>query len=268
MTVGEEPVLRLGRGTLWTMTHVLILGGTAEARSLAAELEAKGVPLTSSLAGRVSRPRLPVGPVRVGGFGGVEGLVSWMREHAVTAVVDATHPFAATMGAHAAQACSALDVPLLRLARPGWAEHPDAAGWTWVTSHEAAREAVEKVGGVPFVTTGRQTLHHHVEAWVDRPVLVRLVEPPEVPLPEAWTVLRSRGPFDVPGEEALMREHRVSVLLTKDSGGSYTEAKLDAARHLGIPVVVVARPRRADGVVEARDAVAAATWVETTLART
>lgn len=250
------------------MTHVLILGGTAEARDLAAHLEAKGVPLTSSLAWRVSRPRLPVGPVRVGGFGGVEGLADWLREHAVTAVVDATHPFAATMGTHAAQACSSLGVPLLRLARPGWAEHPDAADWTWVEDNGGARAAADEVGGVPFVTTGRQTLHHHLDAWAERPVVVRLVEPPERPLPEAWTVLRSRGPFDVAGEEALMREHGVSVLLTKDSGGSYTEAKLDAARHLGVPVVVVARPPRAGGVDEARDAEAAASWVERSLAQT
>lgn len=244
------------------MTHVLILGGTAEARDLAALLEAKGVPLTSSLAGRVSRPRLPVGPVRVGGFGGVEGLSTWLREHAVTAVVDATHPFAATMGAHAARACSSLGVPLLRLARPGWGEHPDAAGWTWVEDHGSARAAADEVGGTPFVTTGRQTLHHHVGPWAHRHVVVRLVEPPEEPLPRDWTVLRSRGPFDVAGEEALMREHGVSVLLTKDSGGSYTEAKLDAARHLGVPVVVVARPPRVDGVAEASEPAAAATWVE------
>lgn len=248
------------------MTHVLVLGGTAEARDLAAHLEAKGVPLTSSLAGRVSRPRLPVGPVRIGGFGGVDGLARWIREHEVTAVVDATHPFAATMGAHAAQACSTLGVPLLRLARPGWSRHRDAGTWTWADGHVAAREAADEVGGTPFVTTGRQTLHHHVQAWADRRVVVRLVEPPEEPLPAAWTVLRSRGPFDVAGEEALMREHGVSVLLTKDSGGRYTQAKLDAARHLEVPVIVVSRPSRALGVAEAADAVAAATWVETVLA--
>ena len=102
------------------MSHVLILGGTAEARDLAARLDAQGVPLTSSLAGRVSQPRLPVGPVRIGGFGGVAGLTDWLREHEVSAVVDATHPFAATMGAHAAQACSSLGVPLLRLAWPAY----------------------------------------------------------------------------------------------------------------------------------------------------
>lgn len=243
------------------MTHVLILGGTAEARDLAARLEAKGVPLTSSLAGRVSQPRLPVGPVRVGGFGGAEGLRAWLGEHDVTAVVDATHPFAGTMGRHAAQASSQSGVPLLRLARPGWADHPGAASWTWVDGHVAAQEAADEAGGVPFVTTGRQTLHHHVEAWADRPAVVRLVEPPEHPLPSAWTVLRSRGPFDVAGEEALMHEHGVGVLLTKDSGGSYTEAKLDAAARLGIPVVVVARPPRAEGVAQVSDAQAATDWV-------
>lgn len=253
------------RDRLSGMTHVLVLGGTAEARDLAAHLEAKGVPLTSSLAGRVSRPRLPVGPVRIGGFGGVAGLQEWLRQHDVTAVVDATHPFATTMGSHAAQACSALGRPLLRLARPGWAGHPDAPTWTWVDTHEEARGAADEVGGVPFVTTGRQTLHHHVDAWRDRPALVRLVEPPQEPLPTAWTVLRSRGPFAVADEVTLMREHGVGVLLTKDSGGSYTEAKLEAARQVGIPVVVVSRPPRARGVAEAADAVAAATWVDTVI---
>ncbi len=254
--------VRCDRGTLSSMTHVLILGGTAEARDLAARLEAKGVPLTSSLAGRVSRPRLPVGSVRIGGFGGVDGLVGWLREQDVTGVVDATHPFAGTMGSHAAQACSRIGLPLLRLARPGWAGHPDAASWTWVDGHEEARARADEVGGTPFVTTGRQTLHHHARAWADRPVVVRLVEPPEQPLPSAWTVLRSRGPFDVAGEEALMREHGVTVLLTKDSGGAYTEAKLAAARQVGVPVIVVRRPARAEGVAEVGDARAAADWAE------
>lgn len=243
------------------MTHVLVLGGTAEARDLAARLEAKGVSLTSSLAGRVSSPRLPVGPVRVGGFGGVAGLVGWITEHDVGAVVDATHPFAGTMGSHAAQACSQTDVPLLRLARPGWAGHPDAGDWTWVDGHVAAREAADALGGTPFVTTGRQTLHHHVAAWADREVVVRLVEPPQDPLPRAWTVLRSRGPFDVAGEESLLREHGAGVLLTKDSGGDFTAAKLEAARALGVPVVVVARPPRAEGVAQVGDAAAAIEWV-------
>ena len=221
------------------------------------------MPLTSSLAGRVSQPRLPVGPVRIGGFGGVDGLSEWLADHDVTQVVDATHPFARTMGSHAAQACSRAGVPLLRLARPGWTGHPDADAWTWADGHDTARAAADEVGGTPFVTTGRQTLHHHLEAWAERRVVVRLVEPPERPLPSSWTVLRSRGPFDVAGEEALMREHDIGVLLTKDSGGAYTEAKLTAARQVGVHVVVVARPPRAEGVLEVSDAAAAVEWVET-----
>lgn len=243
------------------MTHVLVLGGTAEARDLAAHLVAQGVPVTSSLAGRVSRPRLPEGPVRVGGFGGVGGLAAWLTEHDVTAVVDATHPFAETMGSHAAQACSRSGLPLLRLARPGWRDHPDAGDWTWVTDHVAARDVADALGGTPFVTTGRQTLHHHTGPWAGREVVVRLVEPPADPLPAAWTVLRSRGPYDVAGERELMRTHGIGVLLTKDSGGRYTEAKLAAARDLGVPVVVVSRPARPEGVTAVEDATAAAAWV-------
>lgn len=220
---------------------VLVLGGTAEARALALELEARGVSFLSSLAGRVSRPRLPVGEVRVGGFGGVDGLAKFLVDHAVTAVVDATHPFAATMTAHAAQACAQTRTSLVRLARPGWAVHPDASSWTWVATHDEARAAAETLGDRPFLTTGRQTLGHYA-SWSDRDVLVRVVEPLEGAPPPRWTVVEDRGPYAVEGERALLQAHRVDVLLTKDSGGSYTSAKLTAARELGVPVVVVERP--------------------------
>ena len=234
--------------------HVLVLGGTAEARELAALLEREGVRVTSSLAGRVSQPRLPVGEVRVGGFGGASGLATWTREHGVDAVVDATHPFATTMSAHAVEACAAAGRPLLRLARPGWAGHPDAGAWTWVDGYDAAREAADARGAAPFVTTGRQTLHHYTGPWRERRVLVRLVEPPAEPLPAAWTVLRSRGPFDLDAELATMREHAVDVLLTKDSGGDFTAPKLTAAATLGVPVVVVRRPAVQAGVPEVASA--------------
>ena len=220
---------------------MLVLGGTAEARALALELEARGVSFLSSLAGRVSRPRLPVGEVRVGGFGGVDGLASFLVDQAVSAVVDATHPFAATMTAHAAQACAQTRTPLVRLARPGWAAHPDASSWTWVAGHDQARAAAEALGIRPFLTTGRQTLGHYA-SWTDRDVLVRVVEPLETAPPARWTVVEDRGPYAVEGELTLLRSHRVDVLLTKDSGGSYTSAKLTAARELGVPVVVVHRP--------------------------
>ena len=226
---------------------MLVLGGTAEARALALELEAHAVSFLSSLAGRVSRPRLPVGEVRVGGFGGAEGLAEFLVENAVTAVVDATHPFAATMTAHAAQACAQTRTPLVRLARPGWGAHPDASSWTWVATHDEARAAAEELGIRPFLTTGRQTLGHYA-SWTDREVLVRVVEPPETAPPSRWTVVEDRGPYAVEGELALLRTHRVDVLVTKDSGGSYTSAKLAAARELGVPVVVVRRPAPPPGV--------------------
>lgn len=225
------------------MSRVLVLGGTAEARALAVLLDDAGVPFLSSLAGRVSDPRLPVGEVRIGGYGGVAGLAAFLAEAGITAVVDATHPFAATMSAHAVAACSAAGVPLLRLARPGWSDHPDADSWHWVDTHEeAASRAANLAGGAGRVllTTGRQTLSSYATLLGGRDVTVRVVEPPAEPLPHGWTVVRDRGPYTLDGETALL--DGVAVLVTKDSGGSYTSPKLDAARTLGVAVVVVRRP--------------------------
>ncbi|KGN31921.1 cobalt-precorrin-6x reductase [Knoellia sinensis KCTC 19936] len=242
---------------------MLLLGGTAEARALAAALVAAGVDVVSSLAGRVSRPRMPVGEVRVGGFGGVPGLVHALGDGAFTHLVDATHPFALRMTANAGAAADEAGVPCLRLARPGWREHPDAASWLWVDDYDAARERAEELGAVrPFITTGRQTLEHYA-AWDDRGVVLRIVEPLEVPAPSRWTVLLDRGPFEVENELALMREHGVDVVLTKDSGGDYTAAKLTAARHVGLPVVVVRRPTVPAGMAEVSSVDAVLTWLGT-----
>lgn len=224
---------------------VLILGGTAEARALARALVAEGRPVVSSLAGRVSSPALPAGEVRIGGFGGVGGLQHYLAARDITAVVDATHPFAAQMSQHAAAAARATGRPLLRLARPGWGDRPDARDWTWVADLEAAVSST--TGRRPFLTTGRQSLAAFT-SWADRSVLVRVVDPPAFPVPERWRVLCSRGPYDVAGERRLLLDHGADVLVTKDSGGDHTSAKLDAAAALGVPVVVVARPAPAEGV--------------------
>lgn len=225
---------------------VLILGGTAEARQLAADLDAAGVAVLSSLAGRVSRPARPVGEVRIGGFGGPAGLAEFLRTAGIAAVVDATHPFAARISASAAAAAARTGVPLLRLERPGWRSHPDADGWRWVPDAVAARAAVSAARR-PFLTTGRQSLPDFLP-WADRAVVARVVDPPEIELPECWTLIQARGPYELAAERALLRQHRVDALVTKDSGGTLTAAKLAAAAELGLPVVVLERPAPPPGV--------------------
>jgi precorrin-6A/cobalt-precorrin-6A reductase len=216
---------------------ILILGGTAEARALAARLVARGDRVVSSLAGRVRDPALPAGEVRVGGFGSADGLAAWLVAHDVTAVVDATHPFAATMTAHAVEACATTGVPLVVLRRPGWPPEP---GWVWADSLDDAASLLPSLGRRVLLTTGRTSLATF--AALDLEFVVRCVDPPSGPMPRRAQVLLSRGPFTVVGERALLREHRIDVLVTKDSGGPLTSAKLAAAREEGVRVLVVRRP--------------------------
>lgn len=230
-----------------TPDPLLILGGTAEARALAAALVGWG-PVISSLAGRVADPSLPVGDVRIGGFGGASGLADYLGSYRVRAVVDATHPYAQTISASAGQACSIVGVPLLRLVRPGWRDHPLAGGWRWVRGYAEAARAAADIDGTVFLTTGRQSLPHllSVSGLSETPCLVRVVDPPDVLLPSAWEVIRSRGPYTVEGERRLMTSRGVRVLVTKDSGGAMTQAKLTAAAELGVEVVIISRPPPSD----------------------
>jgi precorrin-6A/cobalt-precorrin-6A reductase len=226
-------------------TTVLILAGTAEARELAARLAMRpDLRVISSLAGLVADPARPAGEVRIGGFGGVDGLNSWLAAQHVAAVIDATHPFAQVVSANAAAACARSRTPLLRLLRPPWTAGPDD-DWHEAGSLQAAADLLPSTGRRAFVTTGRQGLP--VFAALDRTwFLIRCVSPPAGPLPAARHIMLARGPYDADAERTIMTRHQIDVLVTKNSGGELTAGKLAAARDIGIPVVMIRRPPLAD----------------------
>jgi precorrin-6A/cobalt-precorrin-6A reductase len=238
---------------------VLILGGTAEGRILATELAAAGVAVVSSLAGRVSAPRLPPGEVRVGGFGGAAGLADYLAAQQISAVVDATHPFAARITANAATACAGTGTPLLVLRRPPWIA-TDGDRWTTVPDLPAAATTLADHGpeAAVLLTVGRQG----VDAFSTAPqrFWLRAVDPPQARLPARTEVVLDRGPFTVDGELALLKRFSIDVLVTKNSGGPMTVAKLVAARALGLPVIVVDRPALPPDVQVADDVRTALEW--------
>ncbi|MGV0837925.1 cobalt-precorrin-6A reductase [Mycolicibacterium thermoresistibile] len=236
--------------------RILLLGGTAEGRALAAQLH-PDVEVISSLAGRVPDPALPVGAVRIGGFGGPQGLRRWLAEHPVDGVVDATHPFAAKMTATAAQVCADTGVAHLVLQRPAW----PTDGAIVVRSDTEAAAAVAQHGfSRVFLTSGRSSLAAFtaLDAWF----LIRVVTPPSRDLlPQRHRVLLSRGPYDYDGERNLLVEHDIDALVTKNSGGAMTRPKLDAAADLGVAVVMMDRPTLPPGVVAVPTVADAVDWV-------
>jgi precorrin-6A/cobalt-precorrin-6A reductase len=238
----------------------MVLGGTAEARALAEALAARdGVAVLTSLAGAVLRPVLPAGEVRVGGFGGVEGLAASLRTWQPDVLVDATHPFAATMTAHAVSAAALTSTPLLVLRRPPWTPSPGDR-WTMASDIAATAGLVRALPpGCVFLTTGRRDLGAFAED-SDHDYLVRSVDPPTGPRPPRTRLLHDRGPYTVEGELDILRVHHVDTLVTRNSGGDLTSAKLTAARQLGLPAVLIDRPPLPDGVQALPD-------VDTVLAR-
>ncbi|MEU1475394.1 cobalt-precorrin-6A reductase [Streptomyces sp. NPDC005760] len=241
--------------------HILILGGTTEARELAAALVSRpGVRVTTSLAGRVTRPGAVAGEVRIGGFGGAAGLADWMREEHVDALVDATHPFARAITAHAARAAAVTGVPSVVLRRPGWQPGPRDR-WHPVDSLDEAAQLLPSLGRRVFLTTGRMELAAFAHL-TELHFVVRSVELPEPPMPPRTEVLLARGPFTVTDESTLLYDHRIDVLVTKDSGGTATSAKLTAARELALPVVVVRRPPLPDGVTSVPDVAGVLEWLD------
>jgi precorrin-6A/cobalt-precorrin-6A reductase len=222
-------------------TRVLVLGGSTEASQLARRLADRPFDVVTSFAGRTRERVQPPGAVRVGGFGGIDGLARYLRGERIDVLVDATHPFAAQMPHHAAAACAGTGVPRLRLCRPPWAAGPGDR-WHLVPDLAAAAAEVRRLGARRvFLTTGRQELAPFVPL-ADTWFLVRAIEEPSVALPPQSQVVLARGPFDEADEYALLVEHRIDAVVAKNSGGTATAAKLAATRRLEVPVVMVERP--------------------------
>jgi precorrin-6A/cobalt-precorrin-6A reductase len=242
--------------------RILLLGGTSEARALAARLH-PDVEVISSLAGRVPDPALPVGQVRIGGFGGVDGMRRWLSETGVDAVVDATHPYAATITAHATAVCDELKLPHLVLARPAW---PHGAAIVVGSDVEAAETVAANNYSRVFLTTGRSgtAAFAGVDAWF----LIRAVTAPDAnALPRRHQLVLSRGPYHYDDELALLRDHHIDALVTKNSGGAMTRPKLDAAADLGVAVVMVDRPPLPPNVATVTIVDDAVAWVRSTGSR-
>lgn len=236
--------------------RILILGGTGEASALARRL-ARRFDVTSSLAGRTAAPVRPEGQLRIGGFGGADGLARYVRAERTDAVIDALHPFAARMPWNAEAACRAAGVPLVRVERPAWTEAP---GDRWVHVPDLAAAAAALAGSERiFLTTGRQELAPFA-GLAGKWFLVRSIEPPG-PLPFAGESVLARGPFTIAGEEALMRRFAIDTLVTKNSGAGATAAKLAAARALGLATVMVERPPKPP-VPTVADPDAAVSWLD------
>lgn len=223
------------------MPNILLLGGTSEASALARLLADADMPTTLSYAGRTDHPRAQPVPVRVGGFGGVEGLARHLRDHCITHLVDATHPFAAQMSANAVQAARIAAVPLIALTRPAWrAQSGDR--WTHVADIAGAVAALAGQPRRVMLALGRL----HVDAFAAQPqhhYLLRFVDPPAKPpaLPH-HSLIVDRGPFTMEGDSALMQANGIDLVLCKNAGGTGAQAKLLAARALDLPVVMIGRP--------------------------
>jgi precorrin-6A/cobalt-precorrin-6A reductase len=242
-------------------TRLLLLAGTGEARLLAVRLQAvPGVRTQISLAGRNPGGSPPPGRVRAGGFGGPAGLADHLRRTGVNGVVDATHPFAARITAHAATACAETGTPLLVLRRPAWTEQPGDR-WQRVSDlAEAAAAATALPPGIILLTTGRTGLPLFAADPRHR-YLARVLDPAQAPPPPGIQLLPWTGPADAEAEVALVRRFGVGALVTKDSGGPATQAKLTAARQLGLPVIMVNRPPLPAAVTVAPTVDQALAWV-------
>ena len=242
------------------MKRLLILGGTGDAVNLAARtVEIGGLETITALAGRTSLPGAVAGLLRVGGFGGESGLAEYLRSMQIDLTIDATHPFAARISWNAAQAATKIGIPHLQLVRPEWERQP-ADDWIEVDCIERAVTAIPAIVERIFLTIGRQQLAPFASL-TDRWCLVRSIDPPdaEIGLPPGELLL-DRGPFCLEKERQLLIDYRIQTIVTKNSGGDATYAKIIAARELKIPVVIVQRPIVPEGD-RVSDVSAALAWL-------
>jgi precorrin-6A/cobalt-precorrin-6A reductase len=241
------------------MKRLLILGGTGDAARLIIQAaQVPGVDVIASLAGRTPQPNLPTVPFRLGGFGGVAGLTTYLQAGGIDLLIDATHPFAAQISWNAATAADAVGIPRLRLDRPPW-DQEVADRWLEVPDYKAAAACLPNLAQRVFLTIGRQELAAFAEVkavWF----LMRMITTPEGPVPEGELLLR-QGPFTVADEIALMQAHRIGAIVSKNSGGAATYAKILAARELGLPVVMIPRSAMPPGTVVA-SVEAAIDWLQ------
>ena len=227
--------------------RVLVLGGTTEASALAKLLAGDTrIDAILSLAGRTNTPMVQPLATRVGGFGGVEGLVRWLGDEQIEAVIDATHPYAAQMSAHAVAACTRTGVPLGSLVRPPWRRR-EGDSWRTVPSAEAAALALGKTPLRVFLSLGRQELHAFAAAPQHRYVARTIETPDRAALPPNIKVVQARGPFDRDAEARLLSDEEIDIIVSKNSGGAATYAKIEAARELELPVVMIERPDKPAG---------------------
>lgn len=222
--------------------RLLLLGGTGEAADLARDVAVMpGLTVITSLAGRTQHPQKLPGEVRVGGFGGAAGLARYLEDQAIDLLVDATHPFAATMAANAAAACAETGLPRLKLLRPPWRRQDDDH-WIEVEDAEQAADSLSGLARRVFLSSGRQDIAAFT-ACKDIWFLVRLIDRPAEPLPlNQHELILARGPFHLDSESALLSAHGIEAVVSKNSGGQATYSKIAAARLGGLPVVMIERP--------------------------
>lgn len=251
----------LNEDTITKPRRILLLGGTGDSRDLAERLAGRDdVEVISSLAGRTEQPIRPPGDLRIGGFGGVEALAGYLEHEGIDLLVDATHPYAARITNNAAAACRRAGTPRLLVERSPWEQQPGDR-WISVPDTEAAAKALPGLAQRVFLAVGRGELETFAglpDIWF----LVRTVDPPGDRLPlENYEVVLGRGPFEVNGERALFLLHGIQALVTKNSGGEATYAKIKVARELGLPVVMIERPAH-EGGETAHSVEEALSWIE------